>query len=125
MLIFHNSKDIKKLYEIQYINRMTQQRYEYTQKFSQRTPICVKCAENYPNSSCSRNRNDPPKCVNCAEIDPGESNYRGCVIAKELQKRLDNIETQKQQLQPKEFTANKVRNELSYAQITKHTQNYL
>lgn len=102
MLMFEHTEDIQKIYNIQYINHMKVkieavrnnklipqckkcQRYEHTQKFCNRTPACVKCAGNHLTSDCKKARDLPAKCINCTEAHP--ANYRGCTVAKELQKR--------------------------------------
>lgn len=105
VLVFEASEDIKKIYNIQYINNFKVkieairnskliaqckrcQRYGHTKRFCNRAPACVKCAGNHLTASCTKARDTPAKCINCKEMHP--ANYRGCEIAKELQKRRDN-----------------------------------
>lgn len=137
MLTFHNSEDINRIFGIQYLNHMKVkieamrsnklipqckkcQRYGHTHKFCKRNPTCVKCAENHLTAECTKPRNTPAKCTNCSEAHP--ANYRGCIVAKELQKRRNNaIKTKRAASQPKIFTSNKVKTDVSFAQITQNS----
>lgn len=103
MLTFDHSEDIKKIFSITHIvntkvkieaikkqrNQIPQckrcQRFEHTKAFCKREARCVKCAGSHLTADCTIDRKAPPKCSNCQEAHP--ANYRGCVIAKELQKR--------------------------------------
>lgn len=103
MLTFDHSEDIKKVFTIPYIvntkvkieavrkqrGHIPQckkcQRFEHTQAFCNREPRCVKCAGNHLTFDCKLDKKAPPKCSNCLEAHP--ANYRGCTVAKELQKR--------------------------------------
>ena len=60
------------------------QAYGHTQKYCGKAPRCVKCAGKHHTSECERPKNLPPKCIHCGGLHP--ANYRGCIIAKELQK---------------------------------------
>lgn len=60
------------------------QGYNHTQKYCGREVRCVKCAGKHDAKACPENRNNPAKCVNCKGQHP--ANYRGCEVAKELQK---------------------------------------
>lgn len=109
-MIFHRSENINKVYGIQYINNMKVkikavrnsklisqykrcQRYGHTRKFCRRTPTCVKCAGDHCllhlTTACTKAKDTPPKCFNCSGAHP--ANYRGCTIAKELQKRREHM----------------------------------
>lgn len=103
MLTFDHSEDIQKIFSIAYIvntkvkieaikkprNQVPQckrcQRFEHTKAFCQREARCVRCAGCHLTTDCTQDKNVPPKCSNCNEAHP--ANYRGCVVAKELQKR--------------------------------------
>lgn len=63
------------------------QGYNHTQKYCGREPRCVKCAGKHETSSCTLQRENPPKCVNCQGDHP--ASYRGCEVARELQKLRD------------------------------------
>lgn len=134
MLTFQNSEDIKKIYDIQYLcqlrvkiealrnNKLIPQckrcqRYGHTQRFCRREANCVKCAGCHLTAECSKLKNIAPRCFNCGEAHP--ANYRGCLVAKELQKRRNNLTKSKkaQSTQPRTFSSKKVTNEVSYAQI--------
>lgn len=45
---------------------------------------CVKCLGKHSSVDCTKLATDHPKCCNCGKEHP--ANYRGCLIAKELQK---------------------------------------
>lgn len=132
LLTFENSEDIKKIYEIKYIcymkvkieavksnNQIPQckrcQRYGHTKKFCQREPQCVRCAGKHLTANCDKPKNAPAKCSNCAEAHP--ASYRGCLVAKELQKRRTNRNIQSGQ--PAAATTQHVRSGVSFADITK------
>lgn len=103
MLTFDHSEDIKKVFSITHIvktkvrieairkqkEQIPQckrcQRFEHTQSFCNREPRCVKCAGSHLTINCNLDKKAPPKCSNCHEAHP--ANYRGCMVAKELQKR--------------------------------------
>lgn len=103
MIIFDHSEDIKKVFSITHIvktkvkiealrkqkDQIPQckrcQRFEHTQAFCRREARCVKCAGSHLTIDCKSDRKETPKCSNCHEAHP--ANYRGCVVAKELQKR--------------------------------------
>lgn len=104
MLTFETNENIKKIYSIEFICHMKVkieairssklipqcrrcQRFGHTQKFCGRETKCVKCAGNHLTADCSKPGNIKPKCSNCGENHP--ANYRGCVVAKELQKRRE------------------------------------
>lgn len=102
MLTFENSEDVKKVFEINSIfyqavkieevkkksPRIVQcvncQGYNHTRSFCHQPPRCVKCAGQHLSENCKNQVNDPPTCVNCREQHT--ANYRGCIVAKELQK---------------------------------------
>lgn len=99
------------------------QRFGHTQKFCQRAATCVKCAGNHLTVECNKPKNAPPKCSNCAETHP--ANYRGCLVAKGLQKRRNLINRDKKAQsaqQSREFISRKKNSELSYAQAAKNEQ---
>lgn len=60
------------------------QGYNHTQKYCSRDPRCVKCLGKHLTIECVLNRNEAHTCVNCHGRHP--ANYRGCEVAKELQK---------------------------------------
>lgn len=105
MLTFNHDEDISKIYEIKNIlgvkvqiepkkssKQVPQckkcQRYGHTQKYCQRDPKCVKCAGEHLSSACPQQQMAKPKCINCGENHP--ANYRGCIVAKEMQKMRNN-----------------------------------
>lgn len=103
MLTFDHSEDTKKIFSIAHIlntkvkieaikkprNQVPQckrcQRFEHTRAFCQREARCVRCAGSHLTADCKADRKAPPKCSNCHQSHP--ANYRGCLVAKELQKR--------------------------------------
>jgi hypothetical protein len=60
------------------------QAYGHTQKHCNKEARCVKCVGKHHTKECLKPEQSHPKCVNCGEAYP--ANYRGRVIAKELQK---------------------------------------
>ena len=60
------------------------QSFGHTINFYGKPPRCVKCTGCHSTKDCDKPANTKPKCVNCGENNP--ANYRGCIIAKELQK---------------------------------------
>lgn len=98
---FEASENIKKIYEIRSIlNTLVSvepikhqklipqckhcQGFGHTKNYCNKTPRCVKCAGKHKSIECNNEHMDHPKCCNCGKNHP--STYRGCVVAKELQK---------------------------------------
>ena len=53
-----------------------------------------------------KTENTPAKCANCAESHP--ASYRGCLVAKELQKRREEQKQKNKEIsKPKNFTSKK------------------
>lgn len=63
------------------------QGFNHTQMYCQKEPRCVKCAGNHLSQDCGVNKQSSPTCANCKGKHP--ANYRGCEVAKELQRRRD------------------------------------
>lgn len=104
MLTFGNDEDINRIYAITDIMgirvqikplRVSKlvpqckrcQAYGHTQRYCGRNPRCVKCAGKHHTKDCNKPADTKPKCVHCGEQHP--ANYRGCTVAKEMQ-RLKN-----------------------------------
>lgn len=103
MLTFDNKEDVSKIFKITNINHTKVkiealrkrkdyipqckrcQRFGHTKKFCYREANCVKCAGKHLTEECKLSKTQTPKCANCQENHP--ANYRGCIVAKELQKR--------------------------------------
>lgn len=101
MLTFEQNAPINDIYAIKNIayqtvkiealrkssNRIVQckncQGYNHVRIGCHRTPRCVKCAGRHLATNCKAVINTP-KCANCGEGHT--ANYRGCIVAKELQK---------------------------------------
>lgn len=60
------------------------QAYGHTQKFCRKKAQCVKCAGYHLTIECKKAANAKSKCIHCGKDHP--ANYRGCLVAKELQK---------------------------------------
>lgn len=106
MLTFDRTEDINKIHEIKAIlniivkiepvKKTTKlipqckkcQSYLHTQSYCGKEPACVKCAGPHITSECKMNKTDAPRCVNCKGNHP--ANYRGCEVAKELQRLRNN-----------------------------------
>lgn len=72
------------------------QAYGHTQKYCSKKPRCVKCAGHHLTTACEVPKSISAKCVHCGEAHP--ASYRGCVIAKEIQK-IKNIRMNKPKVQ--------------------------
>lgn len=146
MLSFQKDEDIKKIYGIKSIlgckvdiqplrtSKLIPQckrcqAYGHTQKYCSKEPRCVKCTGKHLTRDCNKPAEAKPKCVHCGEPHP--ANYRGCMVAKELQNIKDknikkNIVPNSQSLsanKDKRPSTNKpVTKNVSYAQMTKGGQ---
>lgn len=107
------------------------QAYGHTQKYCSKEPRCVKCTGKHLTKDCTKSLATKPKCVHCGEPHP--ANYRGCIVAKELQNLKNKASKKKvttpnilasgaERQQPLRSTHQKVTNSVSYAQITKASQ---
>ena len=150
MLTFDNDQDVKKVYEIKVIayqavkienfkktsTRIAQcqncQGYNHTKTYCHRPAKCVKCAGSHSSQDCTKSKDTPPKCVNCAE--PHTANYRGCVVAKELQKLKNhqgvgktkdnkNVKKSTQVKQEAKSSFKQVKPNVSYAQTAGGSEN--
>lgn len=125
MLTFDNKENVEEIYKIKTILNMVVkiepvrkntkmipqckkcQGFNHTQAYCQKEPRCVKCAGKHLTKNCNINRKSVPKCVNCQGAHP--ANYRGCEVAKELQKRRNMLMKplkEKQQLATKTRSVN-------------------
>lgn len=107
------------------------QAYGHTQKYCSKEPRCVKCTGKHLTKDCTKTIATKPKCVHCGEPHP--ANYRGCIVAKELQQLKNKVSKRKaaapkfpasdvERQQPHRTTHRKVTNSVSFAQMTKATQ---
>ena len=133
MLSFDNSQDAAAVFKIKTIgyqvvkieelhkqsSRIVQckncQEFNHVRTYCHKTPKCVKCAGQNKSSDCKKPLNVPSKCANCD--GPHTANYRGCVVAKELQKRrdLNNKKSPPAPLQIRPLSQ-KVKPSISYSQ---------
>lgn len=116
MLTFENQERVEKIYEIKAILNMAIkieplrkntkiipqckrcQGFNHMQVYCRKESRCVKCAGKYLTRNCNISRLTAPKCINCKGSHP--ANYRGCEVAKGLQKRLNQLmKPQKQKTQ--------------------------
>jgi len=113
MLTFKNSENINKIYSIQSILNIIVkiepirrnsklipqckncQEFNHTQSYCRKEPRCVKCAGKHLTRNCTISRNTTPKCINCKGAHP--ASYRGCEVAKELQRMRDSMMKTKRQ----------------------------
>lgn len=110
MVSFDPEEDMKKIYNItKLLNTIVKiepikasklipqckncQAYGHTKNYCSKSPRCVKCAGKHPTHECSKTEIEQPKCCNCGEPHP--ASYRGCLVAKELQKMRNNVRIQK------------------------------
>lgn len=132
MLTFKNEEDINKIFSIKNIlgcnveihalkspKLIPQckrcQAYGHTQKYCCKEPRCVKCTGKHFTKECQKPTNDKPKCIHCGEPHP--ANYRGCVVAKELQKYKNKT------LKKKELPLKQPANGTLTAKSDNHTAN--
>ncbi|KAI5729135.1 hypothetical protein M8J77_005311 [Diaphorina citri] len=144
VLSFDKSENIDSIYKIREIMRQIVQicpmkgsklvpqckrcqEYGHTKNHCNKKPRCVKCAQGHLTVQCVKTKEMRPKCANCGEDHP--ANYRGCVVAKELQKRKNqqvksnksikqhNRNTVSQQAPVQPVPKSQVR-EMSYARVT-------
>lgn len=134
MLSFDKSEDSKKIFEIKLIAGMKVkiepmrkktalipqckkcQVFGHTQAYCNREPRCVKCAGKHLTTNCKAIRLEKAKCANCGEAHP--ANYRGCVIAKELQKRREKTLQERNRNNQRKTTAQQT------AALVKNSQNF-
>lgn len=144
VLTFDNSENVNKLYEIkQILNTLVTiepirpskyipqckncQSYNHTKNYCSKPPRCVKCTGKHETKNCDKPAIVYPKCCNCGEKHP--ANYRGCVVAKELQK-LRNKTRNKSQMRyndnnHKPTNSNPQKNRFSQSnQNTQPSQNF-
>lgn len=71
------------------------QSFGHSQNYCEKEPRCVKCVGKHLTKDCNKPNEDPAKCVLCGKAHP--ANYRGCMVAKELQKikNKSHVETGK------------------------------
>ena len=140
LISFDSTEDIKRIYELKTIlNTVVKieppraskwipqckscQGYNHTKNYCSKPARCVKCAGPHKTEECTKPLKEKPKCINCGEDHP--ANYRGCLVAKELQK-LRNKNTQTKmpthtskmaQLKPENV---KVHPQTTYASVAKN-----
>lgn len=102
ILSFDNSENIDSIYKIREIlrqivqicpmkgNKMIPQckncqEFGHTKNHCNKKARCVKCAQGHLTAQCNKPAEARAKCANCSGDHP--ASYRGCMIAKELQKR--------------------------------------
>lgn len=110
VLSFDSSEDINKIHSIEHIlstivkiesvklpKNLPQcnncQGFNHTKNYCSKQARCAQCAGKHETKNCANPPESLPKCCNCGEQH--RASYRGCVVAKELQK----IRNKKQSLQ--------------------------
>jgi hypothetical protein len=61
------------------------QNYGHSKNYCNLQPRCVRCGEAHNSTDCKKDKNLTPTCALCKGAHP--SNYRGCIIHRELQHR--------------------------------------
>lgn len=146
MLSFSNDEDIKKIYGIKHIMGCVVeiqplrtaklipqckrcQVYGHTHKYCSKEARCVKCTGKHLTKDCTKPAEMKPKCVLCGEAHP--ASYRGCMVAKEMQKMrskhikktpatLPSSSSSKQQVSPPSKILPTKNSQKSYAQAAKN-----
>lgn len=132
MASFGNKESVDSIYNVRYILntkvkveslrknniRIPQckrcQGFNHTQKYCAREPRCVSCAGKHLSIQCNVEKTKPAICINCKGEHP--ANYRGCDVAKELQKiRVKNVKSR--QLENNQF---QLHNQNMAEKITNH-----
>lgn len=102
ILSFDNSENIDSIYKIPEILRQIVQicpmkgskmipqckncqEFSHTKNHCNKKPRCVKCAQGHLTAHCNKPSETRAKCANCGGDHP--ASYRGCMVARELQKR--------------------------------------
>lgn len=137
MLTFEQGEDVKKVFGIEHLQGMKVQiealrksrivpqckrcqNFGHTQRFCRKEPRCVKCADKHETSQCTKNTTQGrTKCVNCGENHP--ANYRGCEVAKKMQKIKNEAIKGRQQKYAYKRVINQdpyVKEDKSYAQAS-------
>lgn len=111
ILCFEHTENVNKIYQIREIlNTIVKiepiespkdipqckncQSFNHTKNYCSKQPRCVRCAGRHLSKDCEKPKNTHVKCCNCGEQHP--ANYRGCMVAKELQKlRNKRVQLQK------------------------------
>lgn len=92
-------------------------------------PRSVKCTGSHLMKDCKKPAKAKPKCVHCCELHP--ASYRGCMLAKELQKlryqipkakTVPSSKSPKAIVDKKPVTSKIVTKAQTFAQITKSDQ---
>jgi hypothetical protein len=143
MLTFETTENIQKIHKITGILNMRVrieaikkastkipqckkcQGYNHTQRYCGREPRCVKCAGKHPTELCTLKKDETPKCVNCNGHHP--ASYRGCEVAKHLQKIRNQARKIPQQRPYMERSTNeavqpKSSQRKTYAQVVENTK---
>ena len=134
MISFDHNENIQKIFAITHIKstkvkieamrkpkeRLIQckkcQRFGHTKSFCNREAKCVKCAGNHLSFECKMEKKQPPKCSNCHESHT--ANYRGCMVAKELQKRRKaNKNINAKEFKPQKIPTLKTVKEVSFSDV--------
>lgn len=107
MLTFNNQESPEMIYAIEAImgiivkieplrktsNKIPQckrcQAFGHTHRYCNKDFACVKYAGKHPTKHCTVARDQKAKCINCR--GDHSANYRGCIIAKEQQKRKNQL----------------------------------
>lgn len=63
------------------------QAYGHTQRYCSKEPHCVRCTGKHLTIKCNKPKDAEPKYIHSGRNHP--ANYRGCTIAKEMQKLTD------------------------------------
>lgn len=102
------------------------QRFGHTQNNCGRSFRCVKCPDNHSTIACpKKNRETPAICTNCGEHHP--ANYKGCQVYRQLLEKkfppLRKRQTTNLHSTSRPVTPNYIRQNFSYANCVKQTQN--
>lgn len=92
------------------------QEFGHTQNYCRKSFRCVKCSLSHPTSSCTKEKDTPPKCVHCQEVHT--ANYKGCAVYQKLISRSRFATTNKV------TTSSQINKNVSYAQAARGFSNH-
>lgn len=96
------------------------QSFGHTHNFCSKDPRCVKCAGMHDTKNCTKLKVDKVQCIHCGLDHP--ASYRGCLIAKELQKIKSQAEKPKKQKTYAEITADNNQNSAAKKEMSKQSE---
>lgn len=95
------------------------QQYGHTKTYCNHPHKCVRCAGNHDSTSCEKPKETPATCALCGESHP--SNYKGCTVYKDLQKRRSPAAPPARPLRQRQHSVPNARDERLFPQLKQPT----